>query len=161
MQETTIHTPAHERVTFEVLTAQQFFDQAVELLIEHREELATDKALMVLKPDFDKYYALDETGELLVIGAYRGDRLIGYSVNLITNNLHYADLMMCQNDVLFLTKSERRGAAGLRLIRKTQEMAKLEGAQIMLWHAKPETNLDQLMPRMGGTVQDVIWKVNL
>lgn len=161
MSETTIHTPTLERVTFEVLTAQQFFDQAVELLVEHREELATDKALMVLKPDFEKYYALDHTGELLVIGAYRGDNLIGYSVNIITNNLHYADLIMCQNDVLFLTASERKGAAGLRLIRKTQALAKLEGAQIMLWHAKPETNLDQLMPRMGGTVQDVIWKVNL
>lgn len=161
MSETTTHTPTRERVTFRVLTAQQFFDQAPELLIDHREELATDKALMVLKPDFDKYYALDEMRELLVIGAYRGDTLIGYSVNIVTNNLHYAGLRMCQNDVLFLAKDERKGAAGLRLIRKTQELAKLEGAQIMLWHAKPETNLDQLLPRMGGTVQDVIWKVNL
>lgn len=148
-------------VHFRVLTAQQFFNEAVELLIAHREELATDKALMKLKPDFDKYYALDGTGELMVIGAYRGNEMVGYSVNIITNNLHYADLMMCQNDVLFLAMGERKGATGLRLIRKTEQLAKLEGAQIMLWHAKPGTNLDQLMPRMGGTVQDVIWKVNL
>jgi len=159
MSETITHT--RDRVYFHVLTAEQFFDQAVDLLVEHREELATDKALMVLKPDFDKYYAMDDLGALLVIGAYRGGRLIGYSVNIISQNLHYADLRQCQNDVLFLTKSERRGSAGLRLIRKTQEMARLEGAKIMLWHAKPETNLDQLMPRMGGAVQDVIWKVNL
>jgi len=159
MSETITHT--RDRVYFHVLTAEQFFDQAVDLLVEHREELATDKALMVLKPDFDKYYAMDDLGALLVIGAYRGGRLIGYSVNIISQNLHYADLRQCQNDVLFLTKDERRGSAGLRLIRKTQEMARLEGAKIMLWHAKPETNLDQLMPRMGGAVQDVIWKVNL
>lgn len=161
MQEITIHTQTPDKLRFEVLTAEQFFDQAVDLLVEHREELATDKALMKLKPDFERYYALDDTGSLLVIGAYRGERLIGYSVNIVTNNMHYADLEMCQNDVLFLTKSERKGSAGLRLIRKTQELARFEGAQIMLWHAKPETNLDQLMPRMGGTVQDIIWKVNL
>lgn len=158
MSETITHTHS---VHFRVLTAQQFFNEAVGLLIAHREELATDKALMKLKPDFDKYYALDESGELMVIGAYRGDEMVGYSVSIITNNLHYADLMMCQNDVLFLSVSERKGATGLRLIRKTEQLAKLEGAQIMLWHAKPGTNLDQLMPRMGGTVQDVIWKVNL
>lgn len=161
MFETTTHTQAPDRVTFEVLTAKQFFDQAVELLIEHREELATDKALMVLKPDFETYYKLDDAGVLLVIGAYRDGKMIGYSVSLLARNMHYADLFQCQNDVLFLTKDERRGSAGLRLIRKTQELAALEGAQIMLWHAKPETNLDQLMPRMGGTVQDIIWKVNL
>lgn len=159
MSETITHT--RDRVYFHVLTAEQFFDQAVDLLVEHREELATDKALMVLKPDFEKYYAMDDFGALLVIGAYRGGELIGYSVNIISQNLHYADLRQCQNDVLFLTKDERKGSAGLRLIRKTQEMARLEGAKIMLWHAKPETNLDQLMPRMGGAVQDVIWKVNL
>ena len=161
MQETTIHTQTPDKLRFEVLTAEQFFEQAVELLIEHREELATDKALMVLKPDFETYYTLDDAGSLLVIGAYRGERLIGYSVNLISRNLHYADLVQCQNDVLFLTMGERKGSAGLRLLRKTEEMARLEGARIMLWHAKPETNLDKLMPRMGATVQDVIWKVNL
>lgn len=159
MSETITHT--RDRVYFHVLTAEQFFDQAAELLVEHRDELATDKALMVLKPDFEKYFAMDHLGALLVIGAYRGGKLIGYSVSFISQNLHYADLCQCQNDVLFLTMSERRGSAGLRLIRKTQEMAALEGAQIMLWHAKPDTNLDRLMPRMGGTVQDVIWRVNL
>jgi hypothetical protein len=161
VQEITTHTQKSDALRFEVLTAEQFFDQAVDLLIDHREELATDKALMVLKPDFETYYNLDELGALLVIGAYRGDRLVGYSVNLISKNLHYADLVQCQNDVLFLDKSERKGSAGLRLIRKTQELARFEGAKIMLWHAKPETNLDQLMPRMGASVQDVIWKVNL
>jgi len=150
-----------DRVQFWNMSAEHFFDVAAELLIEHREELATDKARMVLKPDHEKYLAMDCAGLLLIIGAYRGKRLIGYSVSIVTNNLHYADLMMCQNDVLFLTKSERKGSAGLRLIRETQKQAKARGADIALWHAKPETNLDALMPRMGGSVQDVIWKVNL
>lgn len=161
MSGTTILTQAFDALVLRNIGAEQFFDESAELLIEHREELATDKAIMVLKPDFERYLALEDAGVLMVIAAYRGPRMVGYSVNLVTNNLHYADLVMCQNDVLFLTKSERKGTAGLRLIRETQRRGKAAGAKVMLWHAKPGTNLDKLMPRMSGTVQDVIWKVNL
>lgn len=161
MSETMTLTRTRERLRFELLTADQFFEEAAALLIEHREELATDKALMVLKPAEAQYLAIEASGCLMVLGAYRGTRLIGYSVNLVTPNLHYSDLTQCQNDVLFLTKDERKGSAGLRLIRKTHELAIDRGARIMLWHAKPGTNLDKLMPRMGASVQDVIWKVNL
>lgn len=161
MSETMTLTRTREKLRFELMTADQFFDESAVLLIEHREELATDKALMVLKPDVEKYLAVEARDALMVIGAYRGTRLIGYSVNIVTNNLHYSDLIMCQNDVLFLTRDERKGSAGLRLIRETERLARERGAQIALWHAKPDTNLDKLMPRMGGTVQDVIWKVNL
>jgi len=161
VSETMTLTRTRERLRFELMTAEQFFEESVVLLIEHREELATDKALMVLKPDVEKYLAVEARGALMMIGAYRGVRLIGYSVNIVTNNLHYADLIMCQNDVLFLTKDERKGSAGLRLIRETERLARERGAQIALWHAKPGTNLDKLMPRMGASVQDVIWKVNL
>lgn len=161
MSETMTLTRTREKLRFELMTAEQFFDESAVLLIEHREELATDKALMVLKPDVERYFAIEALGWLMVIGAYRGTRLIGYSVSIVTNNLHYADLIMCQNDVLFLTRDERKGSAGLRLIRETERLARERGAQIALWHAKPGTNLDKLMPRMGATVQDVIWKVNL
>lgn len=161
MQENTTLTQRSEALRFEVMTAEQFFDQAVELLIEQSKELTTDRHLMKLNPDFAKYYELDHVGALIVLGVYRGSQLVGFSANIITNNLHYADLRYCQNDVLFLTKSERKGSAGLRLIRKTEEMARLEGAKIMLWHAKPGTTLDKLLPRMGASVQDVVYKVNL
>jgi hypothetical protein len=161
VSETMTLTRTREHLRFDLMTAEQFFDEAAALLIEHREELATDKSLMVLKPDVERYYGIEALGWLMVIGAYRGSKLIGYSVNIVSNNLHYADLIQGQNDVLFLTKDERKGSAGLRLIRQTHKLMKMEGAKIMLWHAKPGTNLDKLMPRMGGTVQDVIWKVNL
>lgn len=155
------HTPTLDRLVFRNLSAYEFFEVALPLLVDHREELATDKEKMILKPDHETYLRMDDLGLLMVIGAYRGDNLVGYSVNIVTKNLHYSDLKTCQNDVLFLAESERKGSAGLRLIRETQRQALDWGAEIMLWHAKPGTNLDQLMPRMGASVQDIIWKVNL
>lgn len=142
------------------MTAEAFLDQAMGLLAEHRDELATDKSLMVLNPDADTYAALDQAGNLMTIGAFRDNNLIGYSVSLVSPNLHYSDLMQCQNDVLFITKEQRKGLTGLRLIAETERRAKARGAQIMLWHAKPETNLDKLLQKRAA-VQDIIYKVNL
>lgn len=148
-------------VEFRELGAAEFLDMALPLLAEHRDELATDKALMVLNPDREKYEMLDAAGVLLVIGAFRGGELIGYSANIVCPNMHYSDLWQCQNDVLFVTRAHRKGPLGLKLIRETERRGRERGAEIMLWHAKPGTNLDKLMPRLGATVQDVIWKVNL
>lgn len=145
---------------FVEVSAAFFLEHALVLLQEHRDELATDKARMVLKPDADTYQALDQTGSLMTIAAYRDDELIGYSANLVSRNLHYSDLMQCQNDVLFITKAERKGSTGLRLIAETEKRAKERGAQIMLWHAKPDTNLDKLLQKRAA-VQDIIYKVNL
>lgn len=147
-----------DSVQFRLMSASDFFEMAMPLLSLHRDELATDKALMVLKPDFERYEYLDECGALLVLGAFRGDRLIGYSANIIASNLHYSDLVMCQNDVLFLVPEERKGMTGIRLIRETERLAKERGAMIALWHAKLGTSLDKIMPKLGASVQDVMWR---
>lgn len=154
-------TPTLDRLEFRNLSAYEFLDVALPLLALHREELATDKEKMILNPDHESYLRMDDMGLLMVIGAYRGEELVGYSVSIVTKNLHYSDLKVCQNDVLFLVEPERKGSAGLRLIRETERQALDWGAEIMLWHAKPGTNLDKLMPRLGASVQDIIWKVNL
>lgn len=143
------------------MTAAEFLDMAMPLLAEHREELATDKARMILKPDRERYLTLDELGMLMVIGVFKGGELIGYSASIVHANLHYSDLIMCQNDVLFITKAHRKGPLGLKLIRATERMGRERGADIMLWHAKPDTALNDIMPRLGARVQDIIWKVDL
>jgi predicted GNAT superfamily acetyltransferase len=91
------------------------------------------------------------------LGAFDGDEIVGYSVNIMAHNLHYSDLIMCQSDVLYVREDKRQGPAGLKLMRETERLAKERGAQMMLWHAKPATNLDQILPRMGYRVQDVVY----
>lgn len=137
--------------------AEELLDQAHDLLVLHREELTTDKDLMVLNPHREGYLALEQAGALIVLGAYAGDELIGYSANIIGPNLHYGNLLMCQNDVLFIHPEHRGTSIGIRLIRETEERARLVGCNLMLWHAKPHTALDAILPRLGCKVQDVIW----
>lgn len=133
-----------------------WIDRAGALLEAHRLELTTNPDLMVLKPRVETYEALEAAGKLLVLGLFEDDDLVGYSANLIDSNLHYGDLSVCQNDVLFVSQKHRRSRGGLLLIRTTEREARGRGARLMLWHAKPGTALDKLMPALGYRVQDII-----
>jgi predicted GNAT superfamily acetyltransferase len=134
---------------------------ASELFSEHWEEIALNKQVMVLKPDEQKYRAAEDNGMLLILAAFEGEKVVGYSVNIVTNHLHYADLITCSNDLLFVTEGKRNGRLGLQLIRATEKMAKERGARLMLWHAKQGTPLEKMMPRLGYGVQDIIFSIQI
>lgn len=130
------------------------------LLVAHREELTTNKSLMVLAPDWRRYHAMEEAGMLVTLFAYEGEEIVGYSCNIVTQNLHYSDLRYAHNDVLYLAP-EHRGLLGLRLIRATEKSVAEEGGQMMIWHAKEHSTLDLLMPRLGYRIQDKLYSKEL
>lgn len=144
-------------VAIREIRATEWIEQAWRLLEAHREELTTNKGLMILKPDISTYEMLESKNALLSLGAFDGEEIVGYSVNIMAHNLHYSDLMMCQNDVLFVREDKRQGPTGLKLIYETERLAKDRGADLMLWHAKPDTNLNDILPRLAYRVQDVVY----
>ena len=126
------------------------------LLAEHWGEVAKFKDLMVLNPDIKRYVEAELAGQLVVLVAEVDGQAVGYSANFLLTNLHYADLVYCQNDVLFVALSHREGRLGLALIHETERAAREAGAKMMLWHSKPGTALEKLMPRLLYEVLDTI-----
>jgi len=127
------------------------------LFQEHYEEIARNKELMVLKPNWPQYYVVEKAGALFIHVATQDDEVIGYSINFVANHFHYADLKYCQNDVLFIKKEFRGGRLGLRLMKASEKHAKSLGCKLMLWHCKPDTPLNEILPRLKYGVQDVIY----
>jgi len=148
---------------FKELTVDQITSNpaVVELFHSHWEEIALNKELMKLKPLLDKYYDIEANGMLLTIGAFADGELVGYSVNFLNQHLHYADLWVCMNDIVFIRNDLRKTGIGAGLIRVTEELAKQRGAQMMLWHVKENTALAALMPRIGYGVQDIVFSKGL
>lgn len=130
---------------------------AGDLFAAHYDEIARNKRVMRLSPDWLRYKALEQSGSLLLLAAWAGDCIIGYSASFVVTHLHYSELLYCHNDVLFVAKEYRRGRLGLGLIRATEREAKKRGAQMVSWHAKQGTALEALMPRLGYGVQDIIY----
>jgi GNAT superfamily N-acetyltransferase len=126
------------------------------LLKEHWEEVAKNKHLMVLSPDWKSYYALEEAGKLITLTAWTGPELVGYSVNFFGSHLHYSGLQYAQNDILFVLKKHRATGIGPRLILATESAARQKGCKLMLWHSKQDTALLRLLPKMGYGIQDIV-----
>jgi hypothetical protein len=128
------------------------------LLPAHYEELAKFKDIATLKPDYAAYRRQEEQGGLLVLLAHQGQELIGYSVTFRTKSAHYLEMPSFQNDVIYVTPAYRRGRAGWRLIWHTRDAVKKRwGHGLLIWHTKPETPMDYLMPRLGCEKLDHLW----
>lgn len=132
-------------------------EECWDLLQQHREELTTNKDLMVLKPDLNTYKVLEDKNMLFTLALYDEDKIVGYSVNILNTNLHYSDLLIAQNDVLFIHKEYRNTKWGVKLIAETESMALGKQAKLMLWHGKPNTSFSELMPKLGYGVQDIMF----
>lgn len=145
-----------EKLSIRALPFEEAFSLAEPLLERHWEEVALFKDLTVLKPDLQRYKDLEEKGRLFCIVAQIGGETIGYSANFLVSHLHYADLILCQNDVLYLVPERRQSRIGLSLINATISVAQGMGAKLMLWHAKYDTALDQLLERMDYEILDIV-----
>ena len=142
-------------------TVDEMLAQANVLFEEHYEEIARNKQIMKLKPDEETYRKMESAQQIFILSARQDDVLIGYSVNFVTNHLHYADLKLAQNDLLFISKEHRGGRVGLKLIKETEKHATSLGCKLMLWHAKESTTLAHMLPRLKYGVQDIIFSKEL
>ena len=131
--------------------------QAEALFAEHWEELATHREVTRLQPDPDYYRKVEPTGTLLIVTAWDGAKVVGYSVNFITLSPHFG-VVTVMNDLLFLSKDYRRGTGlGLALMNATEQHGTAKGAELVMWLSKPDTPLARLMDRLGYVPQEVIY----
>jgi len=149
------------KTEIKLATVDEMLAEASVLFEEHYEEIARNKQVMKLKPDEKTYYQMEKSNRIFILSARQDDALIGYSVNFVTNHLHYADLKLAQNDLLFISKEHRGGRLGLKLIRETENHATTLGCKLMLWHCKENTTLSAIMPRLKYGVQDIIYSKEL
>ncbi len=158
---TTVNKSRVSKTEIRLATVDEMLAEATTLFEEHYKEIARNKEVMKLKPDETTYRQMEEMRKIFIFSARQNDVLIGYSVNFVTNHLHYADLKLAQNDLLFISKEQRGGRVGLKLIRETEKHATLLGCKLMLWHCKENTTLSSLLPRINYGVQDIIYSKEL
>ena len=149
------------KTEIKLATVKEMLAEASILFDEHYEEIARNKQVMKLKPDETTYYRMEDSTRIFILSARQDDKLIGYSVNFVIHHLHYADLKLAQNDLLFISKEHRGGRVGLKLIKETEKHATSLGCKLMLWHAKESTPLAHMLPRLKYCVQDIIFSKEL
>jgi len=125
-------------------------DECAPLLHDHWKDVALDQDSITLDPDWDAYYALDSVGALVIITARDdGLTLVGYSVYIVTENLHYKGLMIADSDIFWLAKTHRKGTAGMRLIRYSETALASRGVHKIMSKVKTHRNVGPVFERMG------------
>lgn len=142
---------------FRTETLFDVIDEVRPLLEAHYEALTLNKDRVKLDPMWERYAALEAAGAFVVFTARdEAGKLVGYSAFFIQHHLHYAALKTAINDVLWLAPEQRRGVAGIRLIRYCEQQLMALGVDKLTWHIKFSLDWRPILNRMGYVDEEVV-----
>jgi hypothetical protein len=146
--------------TLDQLRADGFDD----LLADNFAEVETHQDVSPLDVNWPAYYGLARSGILKCFALRRGGALVGYNLFFLQPTLHSRRTVWAVNDLVYLIPEERRGWAGVRLIRGTEQLLREAGAKVILYGSKPDLSskrhrdsVGKLFARLGYGVFDHNW----
>lgn len=119
------------------------------LLKQHYDEIALNKDIIKLNPDWEGYARLDNINALRIYTARKDDELVGYFVVIVSKSLHYQDHLFANNDIIFLAKSARKGLTGVKLIKYAIDSLAAEGITKLHINTKAHQPFDAILERLN------------
>jgi GNAT superfamily N-acetyltransferase len=136
-------------VKFQRETLFDVIEEVKPILEKHYDELCLRKDAMALKPRWDVYSNLEAVDAFVVFTARDEAGLAGYAAFFVSAHMHYADLIVAQNDVLYVVEEHRKGSVPMRLINYCKSQLAAIGTHKIVYHAKYSNNLRALLNRLG------------
>lgn len=102
-----------------------------------------------LDEDMSYFESLEADNCFVGVGAWCEGKLVGYSLNAIMERHPLYNEKWLNHIALFVDKPYRRGKVGRMLIDETERLATKNACKRMTMHAKPMTQLEQWLPRLG------------
>ena len=116
------------------------------LVAEYVSESAID-GLPKPQPSREIYAMMEATGALQPLGAFIGDRLVGFAVLLVTVNPH-SGVPLGVTESLFVASAYRKRGVGLKLLRAVEAAAGNAGAEGLLVSSGIDSQLDAVLARL-------------
>jgi hypothetical protein len=123
--------------------------EAQPLLERHYEELTKHKEVVKLDPQWDQYASLERLERFVVFTARDEGNLVGYNAFFVQPHMHYAGLLVAQNDVFWLCEEVRRGTTALRFLRYSEDALKKMDVRKIVYHCKSSNNFAPILYRLG------------
>lgn len=141
---------------FQRETLYEVIEEVQPLLDAHYTELTRHKEIVKLAPKWDAYASLEQAGMFVIFTAREFSQLAGYNAFFIQGHMHYAELMVAQNDVFWLEPEYRKGTAALRFLRYCERALNEMGAKKIVYHCKASNNMAPILHRMGYQDEEVM-----
>lgn len=126
------------------------------LLDEHWREIAHFEDIP-LDPRKEMYDELEARGALRVFTVRDEGTLVGYSVNVVANDIHYARSKQSKQDVLFLLPAYRNQRTGINLINFVDSDLQRDAVQCSYQHVKMSHDFGPLLAMLGYEPVETIW----
>lgn len=136
-------------------------DDIAALLAQHNAAVASFPDRQVLAPDTAMYAQCERAGTFFVIVAREHGEPVGYAGTFISRHRFYAGMVFANNDMLFVAPKYRGTTLAFRLMRATVIEARRRGATLMGWAAKPGSRLEHMLRRLGHTVEESLYLVEI
>jgi GNAT superfamily N-acetyltransferase len=127
-------------------------DQVAEMVAAHWDEVGFD---WDIKPNWEMYGKLFESGYLISLAAFDGNEIVGYSLATISPHLFNPDVKVCQSSALFVKPLHRNRLVSGRLIVETELEARRRGATRVIWQTRANTPLAGMLRKRGYQDADV------
>lgn len=119
------------------------------LCVRHWNEIAHNKSLIPLDPDWDRYAAFAQMGLLTIATARHEGALVGYQIYIVMPHLHYKQSLTAMSDVVYLAPEHRKGRAGIRLMDCAEDELKRIGVQRVMQNVKFTNDWGSILERKG------------
>lgn len=114
-----------------------------------------------LQLDTERYKQFEALGILVIVGAFDGEKVVGYSLASVLPHPFNPSVVFCNSDVLFLLKEYRHTTAGARLMAVTRRGARDRGAKKIFWHARGNTGFAEMLRNRGLHLADEVFMEDL
>lgn len=109
-------------------------------------------------PDYESYLWLEIKGTLHSVGAFDGDRLVGF-VNYVTTKIpHFKGKTLASSESLWVDLDYRKTGVGRELIEAAERFAKEDGCYGIYWGVKKGTRAEKLFEKIATPMNVLFWK---
>lgn len=115
----------------------------------HWEEVAADKDVIPLEPNYEMYDWIDQSGQLHVVTVRCDGKLIGYHTSIVRPHLHYKSSLSAFTDMYFIHPDYRKGMVGVKLFKEVEKSLKQRGVQKMFTGTKLSLDMGRLFEHLG------------
>lgn len=145
------------KLLFQVETWERYSKDAEALWPLHYQELALNQDRIKLDVDRERYAHGEKDGNLIIVTARDGEKLVGYCLMMIVPHFHYKSSgKMGYVDVYYLLPEYRKGGNGARLFMAMEIALKAIGVRELYQSTKIHKDESRLFEALGYKKSDII-----
>lgn len=147
-------------LTFKEERFSEVIGEAMPLLKRHWGEIARNRDSIPLRPDYVRYAALEERGQLLICTARSDNRLVGYVVYFVFphGHIHYVGMPWAESDIYWVDPELRRDGIASELFQLAERELKKRGVVGIHTRAKNDhPAAGALLKHLGHTPIETVY----